>query len=145
LPTSPLKLWIYQNPKRQRGIFRNTAETQNRNPSLTHRVGIVTNPKLHSPDPIGKTGGSGHFQGLGSMKLQRNLQFLMCQLPVPRECPCSNPKNREANEVAAAIHLAPQEVFCHHSSCFDNPRRVKSPGRLSKPSVSGKSIDLTSF
>ncbi len=37
---------LYHNPKRQRGIFRNTAETQKHNPSLTLRVGIVTDAQL---------------------------------------------------------------------------------------------------
>ncbi len=34
------------NPKRQRGIVTNTAETQNLNPSLTQRVGMVANAQL---------------------------------------------------------------------------------------------------
>jgi hypothetical protein len=39
---------IYHNPKRQRGIFRSTTETHNRNPSLTLRVGIVANAQLQN-------------------------------------------------------------------------------------------------
>jgi hypothetical protein len=37
---------IYHNPKRQQGIDPNTGETQNRNPSLTFRLGRVTSPQL---------------------------------------------------------------------------------------------------
>jgi hypothetical protein len=38
----------YHNPKRQRGIFGNTVETQKINPSLTRRVGIVANSQLQN-------------------------------------------------------------------------------------------------
>ena len=38
----------YPNPTRQRGIFGNTLETQNRNPSLTRRVGIIANAQLQN-------------------------------------------------------------------------------------------------
>ena len=38
----------YHNPTRQRGIFRNTLETQKCNPSLTRRVVIVANAQLQN-------------------------------------------------------------------------------------------------